>query len=237
MGLKKIIAIGTVLLNLINPLYAKMYNPGLEIKIEKKYSVDLVGNFCQKETQKILRVMKSIDKKVDREKAGIDCFTIENVDNLAGKMMEEDRKQSEKGNYVFEADITKYFEETVDAEKKLIKIDSNAINNKINGKIDDSSLSGYEYMLAHAIGHLIYPKYSNEIFDKFWELNVKRDVNKKSEIPDGYVTVYPIQRPFFTRANEDFADIFSYWINNKHYADNDEIVHEKIDAVKRHTKK
>jgi len=99
-------------------------------------------------------------------------------------------------------------------------------------------LADYIGLLGHEIGHLVYDKCDKDkIFNDFWKLNIRRDCSKEGEIPDGYVTAYPLIRPFFTRANEDFADIFSYWTNKRHYADNDKIVQEKIDAVKRHTKK
>jgi hypothetical protein len=239
MTFNKITAIGTVLFNLAMPVCAKMYNPGLETRMEQKYNVDLVGNFCDKELKKISKVMKSIDDKIDRKKAGIETFTIENVEYLKEKMMEEDRKAAEEEGYVFEADLTQYADAEAKPEKNLIRIDSRAINDKINQKKNtpESRLMGYDYMLPHEIGHLVYDKHSKKIFFKFWDYNIHRDSDKKGELPDGYVTPYPIQRVFFVRTNEDFADIFSYWINNKHYADNDSIVQKKIDAVKGYTRK
>jgi len=211
--IKKILAGGMIILNLASPICAKIYNPGLETKMEQKYNVDLIGNFSDREIGKISNVMKNIGEKIDRKKNGIEKIAIENVGSQDERLWDEDD----------------YASATIDTETNTILMSTAAINGK---PFDRNPLADYEGLLGHETGHLIYPKYADEIFDKFWDFNIKMNRYKESKIPDGYVTAHPMERPFFGRANEDFADIFSYWINGRSYANKDEIVQKKLEKIK-----
>lgn len=211
MNIKKTIATWIILAGLSGFSYAENYTSGLETKFEKKHSIDLVGDFSKKEIKSISKVMKAVGKNINRKDSGIEYFTIKNVNCHDEKL----------GN-----DEVGYAGAVTESETNTIFMSTAAIN-KI--EFEGDILSGYKGLLSHEIGHLIYPRYSKEIDGKFWELN---RTPGKSKITEGYITDYPLTRPFFARTNEDFADIFSYIINKKHYADRDKIVQEKIKFVR-----
>lgn len=211
MVFKKLISIGTILTCLAGGAYAKNYDSGIETQIEKKHNIDLIGDFSKKEIKNISKVIGAIEKNVDRKSNGIGYFTIRNIDSHNEKLGDGDVGYA---NAVAEADINTIFMST------------SAINGR---KFKQNPLANYKGLLAHEIGHLIFPEYSKEIEDVFWDLNRL----PKSKVTDGYVTEHPLNRPFFHRLNEDFADIFSYMINRKKYANNDSIVQKKIKFVER----
>jgi len=151
--MKKSLKLGAILTcilsGLTSPTYAKMYNPGLETSMEKKYNLDLIGDFSGKEVEKIGYVMDKVDEKIDRKEKRIKYFTIKKTKDL--KCMGKDCDGA--------ACLT----------EKTIELRDNI---KENYLLDKYSLPQFKKTLAHEIGHLVYNGLllsNDEIFNEPWK--------------------------------------------------------------------
>jgi len=248
--------IGTIIAGLASNPYAKNYETGMKTALEKQYNVDMIGNFCEAEEKSIEDVLKNIDEKVDRKKSGIEHFTLKNVhefskteqvsaradgekntiyvdDNYASNSISDNvlnplghkgliaheifhliyhnhPKQKEIFNTFLDFDVIDLFNEDSNSNENSEDI-FNSTETKHQEKID---------ILVGLPGIPPRPK------------GYHRHPNLPKIIPKGYVSFYPLAGIGLDPINEDFACTGSYWINNANYADNDEIVREKIKIIK-----
>jgi len=207
MSFKKTIAGGLILASLAMPSYSKMYEKGMKTAKEKQYSVDLIGEFSDKEAGKISGIMKNLEEKIDRKKAGIESMTM--------------RKRWAPEGYLALAESNN----TILINKDILK------------KVGIENYSDiFNHEIGHLIWRNNEEKYYNK-WSHFYILSDEENEYNPLNLPGcelkrGYVSEYPFTYKKGDLLNEDFAETARYFLNNMKYADKDKIVQEKIKVIK-----